>query len=439
MKLLERIQHGWSAFINSDNPYSIGYNAVNYGPSVAYSMSPNRSRLMMSGERSILASIYNRIAIDCANVEIHHVKTDELGRYTDKVKSGLQYCLNVEANIDQPGTAFRQDIFHTILEEGVAAIVPVETTANPDVTGTYTIKSMRVGTITEWYPKHVKVLLYNEARGRKEEIVLPKNIVAIVENPLYSVMNEPNSTYQRLVRKLNMLDVIDEQTSSGKLDIIIQLPYVVKNERKLKEAEQRSQSIETQLKNSKYGVAYIDGTERITQLNRPAENNLLKQVEQLTDMLHDQLGITPEVLRGTATEDVMTNYMQRTIGPIMTAVVESLTRTFLTRTAITQGQDIRFVQNPFSLIPVSKMAEMADKLTRNEILSSNEIRGALAYPPSDDPRADMLLNKNLPSGEEGAPPLEEGEFPDEDHGIEQTPPSPEETTSLGKLWAEGLQ
>lgn len=448
MSFLERLQHGWSAFKGSENDNWTNYGSVDYGPSITYNSSQIRSRLLISGERSILASIYNRIAIDCANVNVYHIKKDDKGRYTENMESGLQHCLTVEANIDQAATAFRQDIYHTMLEEGVVAIVPVETSANPDKTGTYKINSMRVGTITEWYPKHVKVMLYNEARGQKEEIVLSKKIVAIVENPLYSVMNEPNSTYQRLVRKLNMLDVIDEQTSSGKLDIIIQLPYVVKNERKLQEARQRSDSIETQLKNSKYGVAYIDGTERITQLNRPAENNLLKQVEQLTDMLHDQLGITPDVLRGTGTEEAMTNYMQRTIRPIMTAVTESLARTFLTKTALTQGQDVQFFQDPFSLVPVSKMAELADKLTRNEILTSNEFRGALARPPVDDPRADMLLNKNLPTPgvepmvdpltEGMGDPLEEGAFP-VDEGIGQVELSPQETAEIGAKWVESLQ
>ena len=397
MGILDRLKHSWNVFLNNNqNLDTMDFGAATYSPSATY-LSPSRNRYVTSGERSILSSIYTRISIDASAIKIVHVRQDEENRFKEIINSGLNECLTVEANIDQAGTHFRQDIIMTLLEHGVAAIVPVETSLDPTETGGYDIKSMRVGTVTGWFPNKVTVSLYNEKRGLREEITLPKSIVAIVENPLYAVMNEPNSTYQRLARKLNLLDVIDEQTSSGKLDIIIQLPYVVKNEAKLEQAEKRSRNIEMQLKNSKYGVAYIDGTERITQLNRPAENNMLAQVEYLTTMLYGQLGITEDVLNGTATEAVMLNYHNRTIKPIIKAVSEAMTRVFLTKTARTQGQAIVFYQNPFELTPTSELAAMADKFTRNEIMTSNEFRGVLAMKPVQDERADQLVNKNMPT------------------------------------------
>lgn len=405
MDIFNRLSHGWNAFKNAGNDLdNMDFGAASYGPSITYS-SPTRSRYNISGERSILASIYTRIAIDTASIKLLHIRRDSQDRFIETIESDLNNCLTVEANIDQAGTHFRQDIVMTLLEQGVAAIVPVETSINPETTGGYSIKSLRVGVITAWYPKHVTVNLYNEERAMREDVTLPKSMVAIVENPLYSVMNEPNSTYQRLARKLNLLDVIDEQTSSGKLDIIIQLPYVIKNETKLEQARKRTKNIEMQLKNSKYGVAYVDGSERITQLNRPAENNMLAQVEYLTNMLYAQSGITEEVLNGTATEAVMLNYHNRTIKPIIKAIAEAMSRTFLTKTARTQGQTIAFFQNPFELTPISELASMADKFTRNEIMSSNEFRGILAMRPVDDERADSLINKNMPvQSMEGTPP-----------------------------------
>ena len=331
----------------------------------------------------------------------------------------------------------------TLLEQGIAAIVPVETTLNPEQTGGYDIKTLRVGIITAWYPKHVTVNLYNELRGIREDITLPKSMVAIVENPLYAVMNEPNSTYQRLARKLNLLDVIDEQTSSGKLDIIIQLPYVIKNETKLEQAQKRTKNIEMQLKNSKYGVAYVDGSERITQLNRPAENNMLAQVEYLTNMLYAQSGITEEVLNGTASEAVMLNYHNRTIKPIIKAIAEAMSRTFLTKTARTQGQTIAFFQNPFELTPISELANMADKFTRNEIMTSNEFRGVLAMRPVDDARADQLVNKNMPTQDVGGDPalMEEELAPGEvsvDELSGNNRPAVEEEVVPGKITVKDL-
>lgn len=399
MRFVDRLKSGWNVFrLGNDQDSSVAYSAP--GPMVSYNQGPTRSRNIISTERSILAAIYNRIALDAASIPVRHVRTDKKGRYLEDIDSGLNNCLNLEANIDQSGFALRQDIFMSLLEEGVIALVPVDTDLHPFKTSSIDVRTMRVGTITAWYPRHVTVNLYNDKTGFREDVTLPKETVVIIENPKYTIMNEPNSTYQRLVRKLHMLDAIDEQTASGKMDIIIQLPYVIKNERKQEEARIRTESIETQLKNSKYGVAYIDGTERITQLNRPAENNLLKQVEALNEMLYDQLGITPEVLNGTANEDVMANYYSRTIEPFLLSLTENIERKLLTKTAKAQNQRIRFFQNPFSLVPASKLAEMADKFTRNEILSSNEIRDELGLEPSDDPRADELINKNLPPYDE---------------------------------------
>lgn len=411
MGILKRIRRGWNVFLNADQQNE--FSRVDYGSAISYSSSPMRSRMIVSGERSLITSIYNRIAIDVAELQLKHVEIDQNGRYQKTIVGPLNECLSLEANLDQSSTAFKLDTVMSLLEHGVIAIVPVNTSANPNKTGSYDIFDLRVGTITNWYPQHITVNLYDERTGMREEVTVPKDTVAIVENPLYSVMNEPNSTYQRLVRKLNLLDVIDEQSSSGKLDIIIQLPYTIKNEVKLRQAHARAENIEMQLKNSKYGVAYIDGTEKITQLNRPAENNMLAQVEYLTTMLYGQLGITEEVLAGTANEDVMVNYHNRTLKPIIRAISESMERSFLTKTARTQGQAIRFYTNPLEMIPPTRLADMADKLTRNEILTSNEVRALLALTPSDDPRANELVNKNMPVVE----PKEEVEV--DDYEIEE--------------------
>ena len=398
MSILERARKGWDVFRNKATP-SVSAEE-NYGPITVTSFVGNSRRSFVSGERSILAAILTRIAMDTAAIEIRHVRVDDNGDYVADINSGLNNCLTVEANIDQAGTQFRQDIVSTLLEEGVAAIVPVISTLNPAVSSSYDIQDLRVGKVTQWYARGVTVDIYNDHTGMHEEVTLSKEMVAIIENPLYAVMNEPNSTYQRLVRKLNFLDVIDEQSNSGKLDIIVQLPYTIKNETRLRQAEERAQNIEMQLKNSKYGIAYIDSTEHITQLNRPAENNLLKQVEYLTEMLYGQMGITASVLSGTATEAEMVNYQNRTIKPILKAITEGMERKFLTKTARTQKQAIRAYQDMFEMIPPSQVGEWADKLTRNEILSSNEVRGILGRKPSADPRAAELVNKNMPRLEE---------------------------------------
>lgn len=384
------LQHAWNAFMNLEDRHR------SYDTGAMYGTRPDRVRLTLSNERSIISSIYTRISIDVTEIEMRHVRLDDKKRYIEDVDSGLNNCLTVEANIDQAARAFRQDIVMTLFDRGVIAIVPVDTSVNPSVSSGFDIKTMRVGHIVAWYPRHVRVDVYNEAIGRREEITLEKKFVAVVENPLYAVMNEPNSTLQRLIRKLNLLDVVDEQSSSGKLDIIIQLPYVIKSEAKRTQAEQRRKDIEFQLKGSQYGVAYVDGTEKVTQLNRPAENNLLKQVEYLMVMLYSQLGLTEEVMNGTADEKAMINYYNRTIKPILDAVVEAMRRTFLTKTARSQRQTISYFRNPFTLVPVNDLAEIADKFTRNEILSSNEFRSVIGFAPSSDPKADQLRNSNMP-------------------------------------------
>lgn len=387
----ERLQHAWNAFNNKD-PTPV------YKPDIYYNgsyINQSRRRLSIGNERSIVNAIFNRIAADVASVDMRHVRLDVNGRYIETIDDGLNTCLCVEANIDQTGRALIQDAVMSMFDEGVVAIVPIDTTINPTISGSYDISSMRTGKIKEWMPKHVKVELYNEQTGRRQEIILPKKMVAIVENPFYSIMNEPNSTLQRLIRKLNLLDAIDEQSGSGKLDLIIQLPYVIKTEARKQQAENRRKDIEMQLAGSKYGIAYTDGTERITQLNRSVDNNLMKQIEYLTDTLMGQLGITNEILNGTANETTMLNYNTRVVAVICTALVEAMRRTFLTKTARTQGQSISFFQDPFKLVPVSAIADIADKFTRNEILSSNEIRGIIGFKPVDDPRADELRNKNL--------------------------------------------
>lgn len=384
-----RLKHAWNAFFNKD--------PTDYYKNVgtSYTYRPDRPRLTRGNERSIVTSVYNRIALDASSVSIQHVRLDENNRFLSVIDSGLNSCLTVEANLDQTGRAFIQDIVMSMLDEGSVAIVPVDTTFNPEITGSYDILSMRTGQILEWYPSHVKVRVYNEKTGRKEDIVVPKSTVGIVENPLYAVINEPNSTMQRLIRKLNLLDVVDEQSSSGKLDLIIQLPYIIKTEARRQQAEKRRQDIADQLAGSKYGIAYTDGTERITQLNRPVENNLMKQIEYLTSMLYSQLGITQSILDGTADDKTMLNYYNRTIEPILSAIVDEMKRKFLTKTARSQLQSISFFRDPFKLVPVSDISEIADKFTRNEIMTSNEIRQIIGMKPSDDPKADELRNKNL--------------------------------------------
>ena len=396
MRMRDRLQHAWNAFVYNDNTYT---NPQNLGGFSTFK--PDRVHFSRGVEKSIVTSVYNRLALDVASLAIKHVRLDENGRYMEEVNSGLQNCLNVEANIDQTGRAFLQDVVMSMLDEGCVAIVPVDTTVNPAVSGSYEINTMRTGKILEWYPAHVRIRVYNDKKGIHEEITLPKTSVAIIENPLYAVINEPNSTMQRLIRKLNLLDVVDEQTSSGKLDLIIQLPYVIKSEARRRQAEERRKDIEMQLSGSKYGIAYTDGTERITQLNRPAENNLMKQVEYLTSMLYSQLGLTQSIMDGSADEKTMLNYYNRTIEPIIAAIVDEMKRKFLTKTARSQRQTVMYFRDPFKLVPVNEIAEIADKFTRNEIMTSNEIRQVVGMRPSDDPSADELRNKNLnQSGEE---------------------------------------
>lgn len=389
LEIGSRLKHGWNAFKNND----INNYYINTG--TGYSRRPDRVRLSNGKERSIATSIFNRIALDVASTTIQHVRLDKNGRFIEVIKSGLNNCLTLEANMDQTARAFIQDIVMSMFDEGCVAVVPIDTTFNPSVTGSYDIETMRTGKILEWYPKHVKVRVYNDLTGLKRDIVLPKSTVGIIENPLYSVINAPNSTMQRLIRKLNLLDAIDEQSSSGKLDLIIQLPYVVKSEARRKQAEARRKDIENQLSGSKYGIAYTDGTERVTQLNRSVENNLMTQIEYLTSMLYSQLGITQSILDGTANEETMLNYHNRTIEPFLSAIVDEMKRKFLTATARTQLQSISFFRDPFKLVPVSEISEISDKFTRNEIMTSNEIRQLIGMKPANDPGADELRNKNL--------------------------------------------
>ena len=402
--LLERLQHGWNAFNNKDP-------TPKFNPDIYYGGSyfnPSKRRLSIGNERSIINSIFNRIAVDVASVDIRHVHLDDNGRFIETIDSGLNNCLSVEANIDQTGRAFIQDAVMSMFDEGAVALVPIDTTLNPNITGAYDILNIRTGKIKEWMPKYVRVEVYNEQNGRRQEIIVPKKTVTIVENPFYSIMNEPNSTLQRLIRKLNILDAIDEQSGSGKLDLIIQLPYVIKTEARKQQAENRRKDIEMQLAGSKYGIAYTDGTERITQLNRAVDNNLMKQVEYLTETLMGQLGITNEILNGTANEETMLNYNNRIIAVVLTALCDGMKRSFLTKTARSQGQSISFFQDPFKLVPISKIADIADKFTRNEILSSNELRGIVGFKPSKDPRADELRNKNLNKSKDEEEPVNLG-------------------------------
>ena len=395
MKFTDRIKHSWNAFLNRDPTYN--YRDLG-GPSYGYR--PDRMRFTRGNERSIVTSVYNRIALDAASIDIMHVQLDKDGRFESIRESALNECLTKNANIDQTGRAFIQDVVMSMLDEGCVAIVPVDTTINPNISNSYEINTVRTAKIVEWYPAHVKVNLYNDRTGRKEDLILPKKTVAIIENPLYAVINEPNSTMQRLIRKLNLLDVIDEQSGSGKLDLIIQLPYVIKTDARRQQAEQRRKDIEMQLSGSKYGIAYTDGTERITQLNRSVDNNLMKQIEYLTSMLYSQLGITQAILDGSADDKTMLNYYNRTIEPIVSSIVDEIQRKFLTKTAITQKQAILYFRDPFRLVPVNEIAEIADKFTRNEIMTSNEIRQIVGMKPSKDPNADELRNKNLSESNE---------------------------------------
>ena len=389
MGFFNRLQHGWNAFVNARDP------TLEYSTGPGYYYRPDRPRFTRGNERSIVTSVYNRIALDVSAISIQHVRLDDNGRFSSVIESGLNNCLTLDANMDQTGRAFIQDVVMSMLDEGCVAIVPVDTTLDPAVTSSFDINTMRVGKIIEWRPKHVKVRIYNEKTAKKEEVILSKKEVAIVENPLYAVMNEPNSTMQRLIHKLSLLDITDEQTASGKLDLIIQLPYVIRTEAKKQQAENRRKDIEMQLAGSKYGIAYADGTEKITQLNRSVENNLMKQIEYLTNNLYGQLGITQTILDGSADDKTMLNYYNRTIEPIVSAIVDEMKRKFLTKTARSQGQSILFFRDPFKLVPVNDIAEIADKFTRNEILTSNEIRQIIGIKPSEDPKADELRNSNI--------------------------------------------
>ena len=405
----DRLKHAWNAFTSRD-PTTNRYNYNSY----TYSYRPDRFRMTRGNERSIVNSIYNRIAIDTAAIDLKHVYLDENERYIKDAKSGLNNILTLEANKDQTSRVFIHDLVMSMLDEGVVCVVPTDTSINPKVSASYDILTMRTGRIVQWYPDNVRVNLYNDRTGKHEEVVLPKKMVAILENPFYSIMNEPNSTLQRLIRKLNLLDLVDEQSGSGKLDLIIQLPYVIKSEARREQAEKRRKDIEVQLAGSKYGIAYTDGTERITQLNRPVENNLLKQVEYLTNTLYGQLGVTEDIIKGVADEKTSLNYYNGTIEPILATIALEFKRKFLTKTARSQGQSIEYFRDPFRLVPVDNIAEIADKFTRNEIMTSNEIRQVIGMKPSDDPKADQLINSNLYQEQ----PMEEGMYPEEQMPVE---------------------
>lgn len=413
-KFTERLAHAWNAFLNGEQSEYHPLNSVG----ASYSYRPDRPRLTRGNERSIITAIYNRIAMDVAAINIKHVRLDQNGRYVETINSGLNYIFSTEANIDQTGRELIQDIVLSMFDEGVVALVPTDTTLNPKVTGSYDILTMRTGKIIEWYPEHVRVKLYNQKTGRREDVTLPKSMVAIIQNPFYSIMNEPNSTLQRLIRKLNLLDAIDEQSGAGKLDLIIQLPYTIKTEARRKQAEDRRKDIEMQLAGTKYGIAYTDATEHVTQLNRSLDNNLMKQIEYLTSMLYGQLGLTDAIFNGSADEQAMLNYYNSTIEPILSAITNEMVRKFLTRTARSQHQSVMFFRDPFKLVPVNQIADMADKFTRNEILSSNEFRAIIGFKPVDDARADELRNKNLnQSPDAEAPPTTDDMGEDEGSGV----------------------
>ena len=387
---LSVIRHAWGLFTNTNNK-----NPTVKPEGSSYTISPTRPRFTRGNERTIVTSVYNRIAIDASNIDVMHVRLDDEGRFKEPIKSNLNNCLTVEANIDQSSRSFMLDVVISLLDEGCVAVVPVKTTLNPNNTESYDIDELRTGRIMEWFPKHVLVKLYNDETGMYQDVTLPKSQVAIIENPLYTIMNEPNSTMQRLIHKLSLLDIIDEESSSGKMDLIIQLPYIIKNDTKRSQAEERRKQIEDQLRGSRYGVAYIDGTEKVTQLNRSVENNILKQVEYLTNLLYSQLGLTQTIMDGTADENAMNNYYNRTVEPVVSAIIDEFHRKFLTKTARTQGQAIMFFRDPFKLMSVTSIADTADKFTRNELLTSNEFRQIIGRKPSTDPKADMLLNKNI--------------------------------------------
>lgn len=406
MKIIDRLQHGWNAFINNKDP--------TFRPGPSYSYRPDRARFTRGNERSIVTSIFNRIAMDASSIDIEHVRVDKDGRFTGIIDSGLNNCLTLEANIDQTGRAFMQDAVMSMLDEGVVALVPIDTTLDIN-TNSFDVETIRVGKIMEWYPQHIKVRVYDENSGTKKDVVVPKRSVAVIENPFYSVINEHNSTMQRLIRKLNLLDAIDEQSGSGKLDLIIQLPYVLKGKQRIKNAEDRRSTLERQLNNSKLGIGYIDSTEHVIQLNRSLDNNLMKQIEYLQSMLYSQLGITQSILDGTADEKTMLNYFSRTIEPIVFAIACEMRRKFLSKTARTQGQSIFYFRDPFKLVPVTELADIADKLTRNEIASSNEMRQKIGWKPSTDPKADELRNKNLSAPNEESQSLNKEQYYEEEN------------------------
>lgn len=406
MKFIDRLQHGWNAFINNKDP--------TFRPGPSYSYRPDRARFTRGNERSIVTSIFNRIAMDASSIDIEHVRVDKDGRFTGIIDSGLNNCLTLEANIDQTGRAFMQDAVMSMLDEGVVALVPIDTTLDIN-TNSFDVETIRVGKIMEWYPQHIKVRVYDENSGTKKDVVVPKRSVAVIENPFYSVINEHNSTMQRLIRKLNLLDAIDEQSGSGKLDLIIQLPYVLKGKQRIKNAEDRRSTLERQLNNSKLGIGYIDSTEHVIQLNRSLDNNLMKQIEYLQSMLYSQLGITQSILDGTADEKTMLNYFSRTIEPIVFAIACEMRRKFLSKTARTQGQSIFYFRDPFKLVPVTELADIADKLTRNEIASSNEMRQKIGWKPSTDPKADELRNKNLSAPNEESQSLNKEQYYEEEN------------------------
>lgn len=410
MAIFDRVRSAWNAFRSVNDVVQTDYDLG--APTYSASYSPSRSvQRFVSNDRSIITSIYNRISIDVSDIAFRHVKVDDQERYSEDVKSRLNDCLKLETNIDQGPREFIQDLVLSMFDKGCAVIVPVDTVVDPNMSTVFDIYNMRVGEVVKWYPKHVRVSAYNEAKGVREEVTLPKKFCAIVSNPMYSVMNAPNSTLQRLIRKLNLLDTVDEQTGSGKLDIIIQLPYTIKSDARRQQAESRRNDIEMQLKGSQYGIAYADATEKITQLNRPAENNMLEQVKMLVEMLYGQLGITSEVMNGTADEATMINYFNRTVGPILDSIKQSMQRAFLGLSGTRRNQRIMYFKDPFKLVPVSQVAEIADKFTRNEILSSNEIRGFIGIPPAKDPKADQLVNSNMPQSDTGVPPA--GPTPEE--------------------------
>lgn len=413
LTLGSRLKHAWNAFRNKEPTHSYS-ERYSYG---SYSR-PDRVVLTRGNERSIVASVFNRIALDVAAIDIKHCKLDDNERFNEVLNSSLNYCLTIEANIDQTSRAYKQDIVMSMIDEGCVALVPIDTKGDPTISGSYDIETMRTGKIIQWYPYHVKMEVYNEKIGKKETITLPKSMVGIIENPFFAVMNQPNSTLQRLMRKLVLLDSVDEQTSSGKLDLIIQLPYVVKSEARKQQANERREDIEKQLSGSRYGIAYIDGTEKVTQLNRPLENNLMKQIEYLTNMLFSQLGITQSILDGTADEQTMLNYYSRTIEPIVSAIADEMKRKFLTKTARSQKQTILYFRDPFKLVPVKDLAELADKFTRNEIMSSNEIRQVVGLKPSKDPKADQLINSNI--AQPNDKPIEGAGDPTTDNRVDAT-------------------